>query len=78
MKKIIYLCTLIILELNVVAQIDLNDWNWEMVFFDDFSNDGRSWDYYWKSNPDKKWQAYIVDSQLIDYENIDKRISQNV
>lgn len=47
------------MTLNVMAQIDLNDHNWEKVFFDDFSNTDRSWDYYWKSYPDKKWQSYI-------------------
>ena len=29
MKKIVYLCTLVLLCFNVMAQIDLNDRNWD-------------------------------------------------
>lgn len=59
MRKIVYLCTLITLCLNTMAQNDLNDKNWELVFSDGFSNTGRSWDYYWISSPDKKWRSFI-------------------
>lgn len=60
MKKIVYLCTLVLLSLNVMAQIDLNDRNWERVFYDDFSANERSWSN-WISYPDKIWQAYTED-----------------
>lgn len=42
MKKIIYLCGMMLLSLNTMAQIDFNNPNWEQVFYDDFTN--TSWD----------------------------------
>ena len=46
MKKFIYLCGMILLSLNVMAQIDLNDKNWDTVFIEDFSGN-RYWDRHW-------------------------------
>lgn len=46
MKKFIYLCCMMLLSANMMAQIDLNDPNWERVFFDDFSNN--SWDTWFE------------------------------
>lgn len=58
MKRFLYLCALIIMSLNAMAQIDLNDPNWECVFSDDFSH-GRTWNSSsWQTVPDKKWRAY--------------------
>ena len=58
MKRFLYLCTLIIMSLNAMAQINLNDPNWECVFSDDFSH-GRTWNSSsWQTVPDKKWRAY--------------------
>lgn len=59
MRKIVFICVLIFIGLNAMAQIDLNDRNWEKAFYDDFSYRGRSWNYYWNSSPDKKWRAYL-------------------
>jgi hypothetical protein len=59
MKKIVFLCIGIFVNLYVMAQNDLNDNNWEVVFSDGFSDTGRSWDYYWISSPDKKWRSFI-------------------
>lgn|GEM_PF-1750057 len=57
MKKYIYLCGMMLLSANMMAQIDLNDRNWNTVFYDDFTQVGRSW-HRWTSSPDKKWRAY--------------------
>jgi hypothetical protein len=37
MKKIIYLCAMMLLCLNMMAQIDPYDKNWDTIVFDDFS-----------------------------------------
>ena len=59
MKKFIYLCSMMLLSLNMMAQIDLNDRNWDTVFFDDFST-FRSWNSSnWYSLPDQWWKAYL-------------------
>ena len=42
MKKFVYLCGMMLLSLNMMAQIDPYDQNWETLFFDDFSGN-RSW-----------------------------------
>ncbi len=58
MKKFIYLCGMMLLSLNMMAQIDLNDRNWDTVFYDDFTT-SRSWDTtYWHSIPDSVLRAY--------------------
>ena len=57
MKKFIYLCGMMLLSLNMMAQIDVNDKNWKRVFSDSFSDSGRSW-VNWISFPDKKWRGY--------------------
>lgn len=58
MKKFLYLCGMMLLSLNMMAQIDLNDRNWETVFYDDF-NTTQNWDINkWISLPDNKWKAY--------------------
>lgn len=46
MKKIIYLCFMLLLSINTVAQVDYNDLNWECVINEDFSG-VRSWDSHW-------------------------------
>lgn len=46
MKKFIYLCGMMLLSMNMMAQIDLNDKNWDTVFIEDFSGN-RYWDRHW-------------------------------
>ena len=43
MKKFVYLCGMMLLSMNMMAQIDLNDRNWDTLFFEDFSGI-RGWD----------------------------------
>lgn len=62
MKKIIYLCGMMLLSMNIMAQIDLNDDNWECFIDEDFSG-VRSWDSHWddtKNEPDYKplWRCF--------------------
>lgn len=57
MKKFVYLCGMMLLNLNIMAQIDLNDRNWDRVFHDEFTKPDRRWEN-WSSSPDKKWRGY--------------------
>jgi len=57
MKKFVYLCGMMLLSLNVMAQIDLNDNTWKRTFCDDFTASGRYWQEDWLSS-DKKWRGY--------------------
>ena len=61
MKKFIYLCGMMLLSLNMMAQIDWNDrnWDWNNAFRDDFVS-YRSWDTNsWISIPDNRWRAFL-------------------
>ena len=84
MKKIVYLCGMMLLSMNIMAQIDLDDKNWDTVFYDDFTTN-RSWrssdwysvpDLYWKAHPGSKvthgnleFQIYQYDHCLFDINN---------
>lgn len=57
MKKFVYLCGMMLLCMNMMAQIDLNDKNWDRVFHDEFTETGRYWQN-WISQPDQKWMGY--------------------
>ena len=53
MKKYLYLCIMMSLSMNIVAQIDLKDPNWEKVFFDDFTtNSWYTWEDWKITHPD--------------------------
>lgn len=43
MKKIVYLCALVLLSLNVMAQLNSGDNNWYSVIDEQFTGTGRSW-----------------------------------
>ena len=58
MKKFIYLCGMMLLSLNIMAQIDLNDPNWDTVLFDDFTIPGRYWIDSSFISSDSVWKAY--------------------
>lgn len=57
MRKIIYLCILIIISLNVMAQIDLNDRNWSCTLSDDFNQPNRQFDVTFHE-PMWRWIAF--------------------
>lgn len=49
MRKTVYLCLMMTLSLNMLAQIDLNDKNWDTLFIEDFSGI-RGWDGHWEDS----------------------------
>ena len=51
MKRFFYLCVIMLLSMDVMAQIDLNDANWECFINEDFSG-VRSWDSHWDDQRD--------------------------
>ena len=66
MKKFVYLCGMMLLCMNMMAQIDLNDqnWDWNNSFIEEF-NTSRTWDpSTWISMPDMKWKA-LSDNHVI-------------
>lgn len=58
MKKFVYFCGMMLLNLNMMAQIDLNDRNWDTVFFDDFTLLGRTWNNNSFLSSDGFWRGY--------------------
>ena len=58
MKKFLYLCGMMLLCTDIMAQIDLNDQNWQRVFHDEFTTPGRTWSSYSFLSSDRKWRAY--------------------
>jgi beta-glucanase (GH16 family) len=61
MKKLVYLCGLMLLSMNMMAQIDLNDMNWDSILIENFDKGLLHWqwdttrflnvgDYSWKSH----------------------------
>lgn len=51
MKKYFYLCCVLLLSMNTMAQIDPHDQNWECFINEDFSG-VRSWNNYWDDTRD--------------------------
>ena len=56
MKKFVYLCGMMLLSLNIIAQAPL-DKNYSPVFSDDFDETGRYW-YRFIEYPNKYWRAF--------------------
>ena len=46
MKKFIYLCGMMLLSLNIMAQIDLNDRNWDTVLIENFDESSSYWEWH--------------------------------
>ena len=49
---------MVLLSLNMIAQIDLNDRNWECVLDEEFSTIGRTWDTLTFYSSDGLWRGY--------------------
>ena len=60
MKKFIYLCGMMLLSLNMMAQIGLNDMNWNAVLIEDFDEGASYWQWGLSTftNPSCTWRAY--------------------
>jgi len=57
MKRFLYLCTLIIMSLNAMAQIDPNDRNWSCTLSDNFNEPDRQFNSTFHESMNK-WIAY--------------------
>lgn len=57
MKKFVYLCGMILLSMNMMAQIDTCDMNWEPVLIDDFDQPNRQFNNTFQE-PSGKWISY--------------------
>lgn len=57
MKKFAYLCVILLINMNLIAQIDPYDRNWDTIVFDHFDQPNRQFDNtYWE--PDSIWIAF--------------------
>lgn len=61
MKKFIYLCGMMLLSLNIMAQIDLNDRNWDTVLIENFDESLSYWEWHQGnfSNSNYRWKAFL-------------------
>lgn len=57
MKKFVYLCGMMLLSMNIMAQIDPYDKNWDTIVFDDFDQPNRQFDSTFQE-PDSLWTAF--------------------
>lgn len=57
MKKFIYLCGMILFSLDIMAQIDTYDMNWDNVVHDDFNEPNRQFDSTFQE-PFHKWISF--------------------
>ena len=49
---------MMLMSLNMIAQIELNDRNWDRVLHDNFNTSGRTWNSYTFNSSDGLWRAY--------------------
>lgn len=62
MKKFVYLFGMMLLSLNMMAQIDLNDRNWNAVLIEDFDEGASYWQWdtlRFLNTGDYSWKAYM-------------------
>lgn len=60
MKKLVYICCLIVLSMNLKAQIDPYDNNWDTLLLDNFSNASwNTWDNWLISHNDGYYKAFL-------------------
>ena len=58
MKKFVYFCAMMLLCSNIMAQIDLNDRNWEPVVQDSFNTPNRYFDSTFQDS-EGKWISFV-------------------
>ena len=58
MKKFAYLCAMMLITTNIMAQIDTCDLNWDRILNEDFSTPGRTWNRWSFKSSDDNWRAY--------------------
>ena len=62
MKKFVYLCGMMLLSLNMMAQIDLDDRNWHCVLNEQFDESALHWQWdtlRFLNTGDYNWKAYL-------------------
>ena len=60
MKRIVYLCCLVMTCLTMTAQIDPTDSNWDTIVLDNFTNNSwNTWDNWLISHPTGYYKAFI-------------------
>ena len=62
MKKIVYLCVMILFSMNMMAQIDLNDRNWNTVLIENFDEGSLYWRWdtlRFLNMGDQRWKSFI-------------------
>ncbi len=76
MKKYIYLCCILLLNMELMSQVVLGDNNWDILFFEDF-NGNRGWNNLWEDQnydinnyvprwicfADSFWNSGVISSQ---------------
>ena len=58
MKKIVYLCIMMMLSMNMMAQIDPYDRNWDTIVFDDFNETNRQFNNTFQE-PLGRWLSFV-------------------
>lgn len=62
MKKFIYFCGMMLLSLDMMAQIDLNDRNWDTILIENFDSGATYWEWdtlRFLNKGDYKWKGFI-------------------
>ena len=70
MKRILYLCVIMTLSMNMMAQIDLNDQNWHGSLIENFDETVSYWQWHTNnfSNSNYRWKAFL--GNHIDTDNL--------
>lgn len=64
MEKLLYLCGMMLISLNMMAQIDEGDDCWMPVINEQFTGSGRGWDSCFKENTDNPiWCVYCPETE---------------
>ena len=72
MKKFIYLCGMMLLSMNIMAQIDLNDRNWDTILIENFDEGASYWQWdtlRFLNKPNYSWKGFIGNSIVTDGEH---------
>lgn len=77
MKKFVYLCAMMLLSMNIMAQIDPHDRNWKVVVFDDFDDTTLQFDNTFQQPDNGQWR-WIAFSSRSDPSGVTKWNTNNV
>lgn len=77
MKKFVYLCAMMLLSMNIMAQIDPHDRNWKVVVFDDFDDTTLQFDNTFQQPDNGQWR-WIAFSSRSDPSGVTKWHTSNI